>query len=354
MHRFCIQSTYSTGSSYAHVGVSREHTDDRIGLSCIRSVNAKIVPFDALEQYNGGCNHRSKSQHRDCLSSAHRYCIDALDGYQYAGISQEVPPHGMLIKCFQTTHKEHVALDVLSFLNSGCIFPDSDSDSCFSAASRYCVSMGYSGGITQEVNTDGMTVACYDADFTLNAFINRDDDFYLAQQQATQVCSIAFDIDNGDLLSQTPQFLKIETYDNRASSVPLHIDFEVSKEVAEISLFTHSNNLTIGAEISVSTQLPFFDGSDITLSESATSGVSLTSETRKISSYNASSSVEVSAGEGVVKEAIVQEATVSVPWTATVINGLGAEVTIGGQWRGTNAFNFRVEQEDIDGFSCSP
>ena len=146
----------------------------------------------------------------------------------------------MLIKCFQTTHKEHVALDVLSFLNSGCIFPDSESDSCFSAASRYCVSMGYSGGITQEVNTDGMTVACYDADFTLDAFINRDDDFYLAQQQATQVCSIAFDIDNGDLLSQTPQFLKIETYDNRASSVPLHIDFEVSKEVAEISSLIHS------------------------------------------------------------------------------------------------------------------
>ena len=112
--------------------------------------------------------------------------------------------------------------------------------------------------------------------------------------------------------------------------------------------------MTIGAEISVSTQLPFFDGSDITLSESATSGVSLTSETRKTSSYNTSLSVEVSAGEGIVKEAIVQEATLSVPWTATVINGLGAEVTIGGQWSGTNAFNFRVEQEDIDGFTCSP
>ena len=342
------------GSSYAHVGVSRGNTNDRIDLACIHSPKWGTVPFDTLKEYHGGCNLRGKNQHRDCLSASHRYCIDILDGYQYAGIGQEVPPAGLLIKCFQTTHKAHVALDVLSFLNSGCIFPDSDSDSCFSAASRYCVALGYSGGITQEVNTDGMTVACYDADFTLNAFINRDDDFYLAQQQATQVCSIAFDIDNGDLLSQTPQLLKIETYDNRASSVPLHSDFDVSKEVAEISSFTHSNNFTIGAEISVSTQLPFFDGSDITLSESATSGVSLTSETRKTSSYNTSSSVEVSAGEGIVKEAIVQEATLSVPWTATVINGLGAEVTIGGQWSGTNAFNFRVEQEDIDGFTCSP
>ena len=55
------------------------------------------------------------------------------------------------------------------------------------------------------------------------------------------------------------------------------------------------------------------------LSASATSGVSLTSETRKTSSYSTSSSVEVPAGEGIVKEAIVQKATLSVPWTATII-----------------------------------
>ena len=48
MHRFCIQSTYSTGSPYAHVGVSREHTNDRIGLSCIRSPKWDIVPIDTL------------------------------------------------------------------------------------------------------------------------------------------------------------------------------------------------------------------------------------------------------------------------------------------------------------------
>ena len=171
------------------------------------------------------------------------------------------------------------------------------------------------------------------------------------------MCSIAFNVDNGVLLSETPQFLKIEAYDNRASGVPLNTDFQVSKEVAEISSFTHYHNFTIAAEISRSvspTQLPFFDGSDITLSESATSGVSLTGETRKTSSYSNLLSVEVPPGERIVKEAIVQTATLSVPWIATIINGLGAEVTIGGQWRGTNAFNFRVEQEDIDGFCpCS-
>ena len=42
MHRFCIQSTYSTGLAYAHVGVSREYTNDRIDLACISSVIASL------------------------------------------------------------------------------------------------------------------------------------------------------------------------------------------------------------------------------------------------------------------------------------------------------------------------
>jgi hypothetical protein len=246
-----------------------------------------------------------------------------------------------------------VALDVMSSFNSGCTFPNQQSDSCFSAASRYCVSLGYSGGINQEVNPNGMTVACYDAEFTNDVFISRVDDFYLAELQATEVCSVVFDIENGALQSQISKFLKTETYDNRASSIPLQSDFEVSKEVAEIGSFTHSTDFTIVAETSVSTELPFFNGTDITLSESATSGVSLTSGSRKTSSYNTLLSVEVPAGEGIVKAAIVQQGTITVPWTATVINGLGAEATIGGQWRGTSAFNFQVLQVDIDGFSCT-
>ena len=157
--------------------------------------------------------------------------------------------------------------DVLASFNSGCT--NSDSDDCFSAASRWCVSLGYSGGITQEVNNDGVVVACYDAEFTHDAFISRTNNFFYAEWEATQVCSIAFNVDNGVLLSETPQFLKIEAYDNRASGVPLNTDFQVSKEVAEISSFiTHYHNFTIAPEISRSvspTQLPFFDGSDITL-----------------------------------------------------------------------------------------
>ena len=347
IHHFCGRVTYPT--TMTTLGVSREHINGRIGMSCIRSQWSGNVPISTLQQHHSGCT-ASKSQHRDCLAAIHRYCQATLGGTQYAGTSQEVGS-ALYVKCFQTPRKETVRHDVLSSRHSGCTFPNSDSDNCFSAASRWCVFLGYSGGITQEVNTNGVTVACYNAEFTNDVFISRINDFFLAERRAARVCSFNFDINHGAILSQTPQFLKTETYDNRASSIPLHSNFQVSKEVTEISSFTHSHSFTIGAEISVSTRLPFFGGSDITLSASATSGVSLTSETRKTSSYSTSSSVEVPAGEGIVKEAIVQKATLSVPWTATITNGLGAAATISGQWRGVSTFNFRVTQEDIDGFS---
>ena len=177
MHRFCIQSTYPTINSYETLGVSREYGNGRIGVSCIRSQLIETVPESTLQQYDGGCT-RSKSHRRNCLSAIHRYCIATLDGYQYGGISQEVPsPPNLLIKCFQASHKDLVPQDVLASFNSGCT--NSDSDDCFSAASRWCVSLGYSGGITQEVNNDGVVVACYDAEFTNDAFISRSDAFSL-------------------------------------------------------------------------------------------------------------------------------------------------------------------------------
>ena len=348
MHRFCGQVTYPT--AMITLGVSREHINGRIGISCIQSRWSGNVPISTLQSYRSGCN-AGKSQHRDCLAAIHRYCQATLGGTQFAGTSQEVPSsRALYIKCFQTPRKEHVHHNVLAARHSRCTYPNSDSDNCYAAASRWCVFLGYSGGITQEVNTNGVTVACYNAEFTNDVFVSRISDYFLAERQAAQVCSFNFDINHGAILSQTPLFLKTETYDNRASSVPLHSNFQVSKQVTETSSFTHSHSFTIGAQTTISARLPFFGGSSITLSASVTSGISLTSETRKATSYSTTSSVEVPAGEGIVKEAIVQKASISVPWTATIINGLGAAATISGQWRGISTYNFRVTQEDIDGF----
>ena len=350
MHRFCGRVTYP--SAIETLGVSRERTTGIISMSCVRSAWSGNVPIITLAQYNGGCTHAWKSQHHDCLTAIHKYCMDKLGGRRYAGTSQEVPSgNALYVKCFESPRKERVREEALAAKHGGCTLFTWDMESCYAAASRWCRLVGYAGGITQEGDRSGITVACYNAEFSNDVFTTRSNAFFHAEFRVAHICTLNFDIDEGDILSETPQFLKMETYDNRASRVDLNSNFEVSMEVAELSSFTHTHSLTIGADTTISARLPFFGGSDITLSTSFMTEVSLTTETTRTTSYSTSSAVSVPAGEGIVKEALVQRANLDVPWTARVINGLGAVLTIGGQWRGVNTYNFRVTQRDIeDGF----
>ena len=106
--------------------------------------------------------------------------------------------------------------------------------------------------------------------------------------------------------------------------------------------------------MSVSVRYPVFDGSSINTSTSSTVTSILTGQTMQTKSYTAQSCVEVPAGEAIVKEASVQQATLDVPWSARIISGLGVASTIHGQWSGVSTYNFQVTQRDIDGFCpCS-
>ena len=351
MHRFCERVTFPT--AIETLGVSQERTTDgTISMSCVHSTWAGNVPIITLARYYGGCTHVWKSQHRDCLTAIHKYCMDKL-GTTYAGTSQEVPSGDALyVKCFESPRKERVHEEAMAAKHGGCTLFTWDMESCYAAASRWCRLVGYAGGITQDANHNGITVACYNAEFSNDVYTIRSSAFYQAEFRVAHICTLSFDIDEGDILSETPQFLKMETYDNRASRVDLNSNFEVSMEVAQVSSFTHAHSLTIGADTTISARLPFFGGTDITISTHFSTEVSLTTETMKTTSYSTSSEVSVPAGKGIVKEALVQRANLDVPWTARIINGLGAVSNIGGQWRGVNTYNFRVTQRDIGDGSC--
>ena len=171
MNRFCEQTTFPTAIST--LGVSREQQPNIIGMSCVRSEYNGVVSIDTLQQHHPECNTVAKSQHRDCLSAIHRFCMAKL-GNSYAGISQEIPSiESLYIACFHSTKKLHVPFGDLTALHGECKFPDdSDTSDCFAAASRWCVRACYDGGITQEVNYDGITIACYNAEFAGDAFIS--------------------------------------------------------------------------------------------------------------------------------------------------------------------------------------
>lgn len=356
MNRFCEQTTFPTAINT--LGVSREQQPGIIGMSCVYSEYKGVVSIDDLQKQHPYCNTIAKSQHRDCLSAIHRFCMGKL-GTGYAGMSQEIPStESLYIACFHSTKKLHVPFGNLTALHSGCKVPDnSDTSECFAATSRWCVKTGYDGGITQEVNHEGVTIACYNAEFVGDAFISPENAAYKnARSEIVQMCGLDFELDKGNVEEKFLNYLKIETYDNRASSMPLNSDFEINKGVSEISSFQISpTSVTIRAEVSLSSKLPIFNNGSITLSTSVTKDVSMTKETRKTTPYNKSSPVKVPAGKAIVKEAIVLMANLDVPYTAVGINSLGAKKIISGQWKGVDAYDFKFEQRDlVEGCPCAP
>ena len=343
MHRFCNRVSYPSTLAGIKMGISREHANQRIGMSCLRPHWGGDVSISELRRHHGGCS-LHKSQHRDCLAAIHRYCKSRF-GSAFAGMSQEVG-HGVLgVRCFRSTRKESVPVTVLRQHHYWCTFPNSDSDNCFAAANRWCNSFGYSGGITQEVGNSHMTVACYNAQFSNDVFVQRISDFYTAQRRVNRVCNVNFDISRGTISSR-PELLSSQLYNNIGSSVPLTSRFDVSKKVTETNSFTHGHQFTIGVSTKVSVQLPYVSGG-VTISSSSTRQVSFTQENSKTITYTHQSSVTVPPGHAILKRAIITRASLTVPWTGRVVNGLGAVKPISGQWNGVDTYNLRVVQTDV-------
>ena len=170
MHRFC-RLTYYFG--YSHIanpmGVSREVGQNGIRLSCISSTWFGHVSVSTLRLYHGGCTLHG-SQRGQCLSAIHRYCSGHY-GANYAGMAQEVGNGFFAVGCFYAPLVRGLRWSALTSKHSGCFYPNSDSANCYSAISRWCALRGYRGGISQEVTSSHVTVACYRAFYSRNVHI---------------------------------------------------------------------------------------------------------------------------------------------------------------------------------------
>ena len=339
MHRFCNRVTYPG----IKMGISREHTNQRIGMSCLRAHWGGDVHISELQRHHGGCT-LQKSQHRDCLAAIHRYCTSKF-GSAFAGMSQEVGNGVLGVRCFRSTRKQSVPVAALQRRHRWCTFPNSDSDNCFAAANRWCNSFGYSGGITQEVGNSHMTVACYNAQFSNDVFVRRISDFYTAKRRVNTVCNVNFEISRGTI-APGKQLLSAQLYNNIDSSVPKTSTFHVSERITETNRFTHGHQFTFGGNTQVSVQLPYVSASG-TISSSPTRQVSFTRENSKTVTYTHRSSVTVPPGHAILKTAKITRASLNVPWTGRVVNGLGAVKTIHGRWNGVDTYNLQIVQRDV-------
>ena len=78
-------------------------------------------------------------------------------------MAQEVPYDGLYVGCFKASLKSSVPISHLTHLHGGCHAHTSHTGHCFAAASCWCKNRGHTGGITQEVGNNRITVACYKA-----------------------------------------------------------------------------------------------------------------------------------------------------------------------------------------------
>ena len=344
MHRYCLRVTYPTPRR--SIGISREHTNYRIGLSCITSHWNGNVLVHELRRFHGGCQlHGSQGSH--CLAATHRFCTGRF-GNDFAGISQEVGPNFFKVNCFRTARKENVRLGVLTALHSGCTFPNSYSPACFAAASRWCHQyFGFSGGITQEVNRSIMTVACYNADYSGDAFTIRINDFYRAMNQVREVCDLTFNLTQGQVLETSTHVLKSVVYDNRYSNTKLQSSFKFSKEMTETSSFKISASPTKNIEHLLNFGLPTVKNGTMSLGTAQGIHFYTRRETSRTKNYSLTSTVEVPRYTRLLKEARVTSTKIQVPWSARIVNGLGRIVPISGTWYGVSTHDLKIKQNNF-------
>lgn len=146
------------------MAASREHIHGRIWFSCIQTTSIGYVTLSRLRQFHSGCT-RHGSQSPQCLAAIHRYC-SANCKRSNAGMAQEVPYDGLYVGCFKASLKSSVPIPHLTHLHGGCHAHTSHTGNCFAAASRWCKQRGHTGGITQEVGNNRITVACYKAAYS--------------------------------------------------------------------------------------------------------------------------------------------------------------------------------------------
>ena len=342
VHDYCSQVINS--ATQESVGVVRESSNSILSLSCIKADWMGDVTIRELNEYFL-CSLDALFVH-NCLRAVVLYCKDKL-GSNYAGLSQGIKHSVFTVGCFKTSAVEYLTSEVVDNLNADCKL-GVYWEACFAAASTFCSRfLGYSGGIPTDVDSGGMTIACYDASYYGDVYLERTEEFYEARRTAVEICDLDFHINAGKILESGPEVLRSEIYDNSGSDTVLRSTFSLASSVTETSHFEYSTSLSIGAEVSVETSIPFVGTAGISLSTELTSSFGTSEETSITKDYTHTTEVEVDPFKRIMIEATITRAEFDVPWDATVRTALGTVRTISGTWYGVSTFALHVEQTNV-------
>jgi hypothetical protein len=111
----------------------------------------------SLVTFHSGCDSGDKSRTADCVSAMHQWCTAHGGG---AGLSQEVGSTALAVACMPGS-LTLVPISDLSSLHPGCNSSGkSQTAECVSAMHQWCTAHGGGAGLSQEVGPSDLAVAC--------------------------------------------------------------------------------------------------------------------------------------------------------------------------------------------------
>jgi Clostridium epsilon toxin ETX/Bacillus mosquitocidal toxin MTX2 len=159
-------------------------------------------------------------------------------------------------------------------------------------------------------------------------------------------------IDQAKVLTNVPDIIATENYDNSKSSQPLNSTFIVNKEVSNTSTFSeeHGFEFGTGAATEFKAGIPSIaeNTTTVTVDTSTTHNWQLGGENSTTQSYTHQSDVVVPAFKHIQKIASVTKGNLDVPYRAKIRTGDGSIQWIEGTWKGVSTVNLVEKQVDID------
>lgn len=154
---------------------------------------------------------------------------------------------------------------------------------------------------------------------------------------------VTFVLDEGKILSNTPEVLAETTLPN-TTSVEQSISFSVKKSVTEKSTFEQSVGVSLKVGTEFTCGLPFVSNGKVSLELTASSSFTWGQSKTISTEVQATFPVVVPPNQQIVCKALLTKSTLEVPYVLTFVDG--SEET--GTWHGVSAWNLRDEFKQSD------
>ena len=168
---------------------------------------------------------------------------------------------------------------------------------------------------------------------------------------AAEVLTFDWDVDNSQLVEETPALLSEQLVDNCNSSVSLGATFTFSKSITESTTFVRINDIRTDfqASLTFEAKIPFVAKEELETSISL--GYSRTWGDEELNAvtetYEDVVNIEVPAGQAVLVKALTIITKMDVPYTMTVRTALNTTQVLTGVWKGVSMAELQKTQADI-------